>query len=196
MKKHDVIYVPGLGDANPRGQLALVRTWRLWGVRPHLYQMNWGDGEAFAPKFDRLLLMIDGIHAKGHVVSLVGASAGAGAVINAFAARKDIVNGVVCIVGKVNNADTIGPRYSRGNLAFVESANMVQRSLDQLDLDTDRSRILSRYAFVDLVVPRQDSEIVGARNRTVPTIGHSATITVQLVFGAPSFLRFLKKIAR
>jgi hypothetical protein len=193
MMKHSVIYIPGLGDANPRGQLTLVRTWKWYGIEPHFFQMNWADGEPFAPKFDRLLLLIDGQKAKGNKVSLVAASAGAGAAINAFAARKDAINGVVCIAGKVNNADTIGENYRRQNPAFVESANLVQRSLDQLDFDTDRTRILSRYALFDPVVPREDSEIAGAHNHAVPSVGHSVTIALQLMFGAPSFLRFLKQ---
>jgi hypothetical protein len=194
MKIHDVIYIPGLGDVNPRTQRGLIATWRLWGVRPQLFHINWGDGEAFAPKLERLLALIDDIAAKGHTVSLVASSAGAGAAINAFAARKKQINGVVCIAGKVNNPDTIGPRYSDGNPAFVESARQVQFSLDKLDFDTERSRIQSRYAIFDPVIPQRDSEVAGGQNKTVLGIGHSATIATQLLFGAPSFLRFLKAL--
>jgi len=39
---------------------------------------------------------------------------------------------------------------------------------------------------------RSDSYIAGANNRVVPTIGHTFTIAVQILFGAPSFLSFLK----
>lgn len=196
MKIHSVIYVPGLGDADPKGQRRLVATWRLWGVRPHLFHMNWADGEAFEPKLERLLKLIDGLHAKGNRVSLVGASAGAGAVINAFAARKDKVDGVVCIAGKINNPDAIGQSYRRKNPAFVESAQQVQFSLDKLDWDTDRPRIQSRYAFLDAIVPKHDSQVSGADNRMVPSIGHAFTIATQLLFGTPSFLRFLKQLEK
>jgi pimeloyl-ACP methyl ester carboxylesterase len=192
MKIHDVIYIPGLGDANPRAQRGLVATWRLWGVRPQLFHINWGNGEAFTPKLERLLALIDENLAQGHTVSLVASSAGAGAAINAFAGRKGRLNGVVCIAGKINSPETIGPRYSTGNPAFVGSARQVQFSLDKLDFDTDRSRILSRYAMFDPVVPRRDSQVAGGRNRTVLSFGHSITIATQLLFGAPSFLRFLK----
>jgi hypothetical protein len=192
MTIHDVIFIPGLGDANPRAQRRLVSTWRLWGVRPQLFHINWGDGEAFSPKLERLLALIDKCLEKGHTVSLVSASAGAGAAINAFASRKDKISGVVCIAGKINNPETIGPRYSTGNPAFVESARQVQFSLDKLDFDTDRPRIQSRYAIFDPVVPREDSEVAGGKNRTVPSFGHSVTIATQLLFGAPCFLRFLK----
>lgn len=192
--KHYVIYVPGVGDSNPSSQRTLVKTWRLWGARPYLYQMNWGDGKPFGPKLDGLLQLIDQLKTDDSSVSLVGASAGAGAVINAFAARKGKITGVVCICGKVNNAQTIGPGYSRNNPAFIDSANQVQPSLDQLDIDKDRPKILSRYAVIDPVVPQQDSVIAGAVNKTVPSFGHSSTIATQLLFGAPTFLHFLKNL--
>lgn len=194
--KHSVIYIPGLGDVNPRGQLALVRAWKWYGVEPHFFQMNWADGEAFAPKLDRLLMLIDGQHAKGNKVSLVAASAGAGAAINAFAARKNVVSGVVLIAGWVNFPEDIGQGYRRKNPAFVESANLVQSSLDKLGFDADRARIQSRHAIFDPVVPQKYSEVIGGNNVTVPSVGHATTIATQLAVGAPSFLRFLKHQAK
>lgn len=191
-----IIYIPGFGDTNPRAQRLLISTWRLWGVRPQLFHINWGDGEAFSPKLERLVALIDDEVAKGNSVALVSASAGAGAAINAFALRKEAITGVVCIAGKVNNPDNIGSNYSTGNPAFVESARQVQFSLDKLDFDTDRSRILSRYALFDPVVSRDDSVIAGAHNRTIWSIGHSVTIATQLIFGAPSFIGFLKRTAK
>jgi pimeloyl-ACP methyl ester carboxylesterase len=190
-----VIYVPGLGDSDKlTGQRLLVSTWRLWGVKPYVCQMKWGDGEAFAPKFERLLALIDTLAAGGNKVSLVGVSAGAGTTINAFAARKDKVNGVVCICGKVNNPQSIGGRYRSENPAFVKSAEQVQPSLDKLDFKLDRTRVQSRYAIFDGVVTREDSQLAGGVNKTVPGIGHVFTIATQLLFGAPYFLRFLEKL--
>jgi pimeloyl-ACP methyl ester carboxylesterase len=191
---HAVIYVPGLGDGTVKAQQRLVATWRIWGVNPYVVPMIWDEGEDFAPKLQKILDEIDELHAKGHKVSLVGASAGAGAVINAFAARKDKVSGVVCIAAKINNPESIGSSYRRRAPAFVESAYKVQSSLDRLDFENDRSRIQSRIAIFDPVIPTRDSEVVGAHNKTVPTVGHSVTIATQLLFGAPFFLRFLKRI--
>lgn len=196
MAKHSVIYIPGLGDANPRGQLALVRAWKWYGVEPHFFQMNWADGEAFVLKLDRLLMLLDGQHAKGNKVSLVAASAGAGAAINAFAARKNVVSGVVLIAGWVNFPEDIGQGYRRKNPAFVESAYRVQPSLDTLNFEADRARIQSRHAIFDPVVSQKYSEVIGGHNVTVPSIGHATTIATQLAVGAPSFLRFLKRQAK
>jgi hypothetical protein len=192
--KYSVIYVPGLGDKNPKGQRALVNMWRFWGVTPHFVQMYWADGEAFELKLKRITDKIDALHAEGNKIGLVGSSAGAGAAINAFAARKEIVSGVVTICGKINHPEDIGPKYSGPNPAFVGSAFMVQKSLDQLSFKHERKRIQSRYAFIDPLVTTNDSRVTGGKNRMVPTIGHSTTIATQMIFAAPFFLHWLKKI--
>jgi pimeloyl-ACP methyl ester carboxylesterase len=172
----------------------LLRTWRIWGVHPELFQMNWADSVTFNAKFVRLLTLIDTLADKGYEVSLVGASAGAGAAINAFAERKDKIRGVVCIAGKINNPESIGPRYRSQNASFVESAYLVPASLKKLDVSHDRPRILSLYGILDEIVPTKDSIIPGAHNRKVLTAGHAMTIATQLLFGAPLLLRFLKRL--
>lgn len=190
MPIHDVIYVPGLGDHNGRGQELLVTSWSLWGVRPHMLRMHWNDGQ-FEPKLQALLAKIDELHSAGHTVSLVGASAGATAVLNAFAVRPGKVHRVVLIAGWVNHPENIGPEYRSKNPAFVESAMQVQHSLDVLQGDV--SRIQSRYAIIDLIVPRKNSLIEGASSRVVFSFGHGLTIASQLLFGAPFWIRFLRR---
>jgi len=163
-------------------------------VEPELFQMNWGDKEPWTPKFQRLLARIDELVKEGKPVGLVGASAGASAVINTYAARKDHLVGIVCISGKINRPQVIANRYVKNNPAFVTSAYDCEQALKTLD-PADRRRILSRYAVFDGIVPHVDSRILGARNRLSPTLGHSPTIATQIVFGAPGFLRFLKQQA-
>lgn len=193
MKKLHVVYIPGLGDDNIARQSKAISTWRWWNVDAELFQMNWSDSQPWAKKFERLLARIDTLDTAQVPVALVGVSAGGSAVINAYAARKHKLVGVVCISGKVNRPNKIGPRYLRQNPSFVESARQAPDSLDRLDAD-DRKRILSRYAPLDLVVAQADSHISGARNRLSPTIGHIFTIAFQITLGAPSFLRFLKHL--
>jgi pimeloyl-ACP methyl ester carboxylesterase len=188
---HHVIYIPGLGDnKNVSGQRFAVGLWRIWGVKPHLYQMKWADGKPFQEKFDGLLTLIDVLTHTGSV-SLVGSSAGATAAINAYASRSQHIQAVVCIAGKINNPQTIGPYYLRDNPAFGESAQLAVSSLAQLDTG-ERQHILSLFAAVDPVVPARDSIVEGAINRRLPTAGHAVTIATQLIFGAPWFLHFIK----
>lgn len=195
MPKLHLIYVPGLGDKRVGGQAKVVSTWRFWGVKSELFQMNWADGEPWDPKFGRLLARIDELQKDGKSVGLVGASAGAGAVINAYAARKDKVAGAVLIAGKVNRPGTIGNGYRHKNPAFVESANQAPKSLKALNA-SDRKRILSLYAIADETVYKPDSHIRGAHNSIVPTIGHFFTIAILLSLGAPYYISFLKRHAR
>jgi pimeloyl-ACP methyl ester carboxylesterase len=194
-QKLHVIYIPGIGDAAGAFQPWAVETWPRWGAEAELFSMNWGDDVVWAEKFEHLLDRIDALAADGKNVALVGASAGAAAVVNAYAARQHKIVGVVCICGKINNPDSIGNRYRRNYPSFVVAAYKTAEALAKLD-DKARRRILCRYALFDNVVTnRADSRIPGARNRFSPTILHSLTIAFQITFGAPSFLRFLKKQA-
>jgi hypothetical protein len=187
-----LIYITGLGDSNPSGQRLAVKSWSLWGVKSELFQMNWANDETWQTKYDRLLKRIDYLTDKGKSVSLVGASAGAGATINAYAARKDRLVGCVLIAGKVNNPQSIGSGYRRKNPAFVDSAYAAPHALKTLN-SKERKRILSRYSPVDEMVRRSDSVIDGAVNQLVPSFGHYLTIALQITVGAPGFIRFLKK---
>jgi hypothetical protein len=188
-----VLYIPGLGDHKVGGQQRAVSTWKRWGVTPELFQMNWADGEPWENKFSRLLDRIDELNNAGSKVALVGASAGASAVINAFAARKHIVVGSVLLSGKVNRPSAVGDSFKRNNPAFWTSINDCQEALASLNTN-DRGRILSRYGVLDEMVPFTDSVIKGARNRAVPTIGHAFNIGSQLLIGAPSFIKYLKRL--
>lgn len=185
-----LIYIPGLGDDN--GQRRAVGSWRWWGVEAETFDSNWADQEPWKVKFKRLSERIDSLAEQGKSVALVGASAGAAAAISAYAAHKHQVVGVVLLAGKANRPETIGERYSRPNPALIPAVEASKKALTMLDA-ADRRRILSRYALWDETVHKADSRIPGARNRLSPTIGHVPTITLQIIFGAPSFIRFLKR---
>jgi hypothetical protein len=190
-----VFYIPGLGNPAATGQRLAIGLWSVWGVHAELVQLNWNDNENWETKFQRLNSRIEALTARGVPIALVGASAGASAVINAFARQKSHVVGCVLIAGKVNQPGTIGAVYRQQNPAFVESAVACQKSLGSLTGE-DRKRILSRYGAYDEIVSKTDSHIPGARNQIVPGIRHALIIANQLIFGAPSFLRFLKATAK
>ncbi|CAN5134914.1 hypothetical protein BH09PAT3_BH09PAT3_4350 [soil metagenome] len=193
-----VIYIPGLGDDKVTQTLSAQRlavtTWRFHGVTPHLFQMKWSDTESFELKLDRLLKLIDELSLKDKV-ALVCASAGATAALNAFAERRDVVVGVVCIAGKINNPQAIGSGYKQRNPSFWESAQQTNQSVSKLAA-SDRQRVLSIRAMFDEIVPAKDSIFEGAHNKRVGTSGHAITIITQLLFGAPAFLSFLKQVAK
>lgn len=195
MKRVYVLYVPGLGDEHVALQAKAINLWRWFGVKPDIVLMHWGDAEPWNAKLDRILARIDAAYADDYAVALVGASAGASAVITAYAARQTEVVGCVLIAGKVNRPEAIGEHYRKTAPRFVEAAYGVPDALASLPADTLKN-ISSRYAIFDNVVSRADSHISGARNTMLWTVGHAATIALQLTFGAPFFLHFLKLRAK
>jgi len=166
----------------------------MWGVESELFQMNWADEEPWDAKFARLLARVDVLRAEGKAVGLVGVSAGASAAINVYAARTNDIAGIVLIAAKVNRPTTIGALYREENPAFVSLVEQCVASLGKLDAAA-RQRILSRYGWYDGRVAKQDSFIERAHNRRVPGVGHALIIALQVLFGAPSFVRFLKRLA-
>ena len=187
-----IIYIPGLGDVQePQGQLRAISGWPKYGVEAEMFRMRWADKEPWEPKFKRLLTRVDKLVAEGKDVGLVGVSAGASAAINVFAARKDVIVGCVLIAGKVNRPNFIGTQTRRENPAFFQSATACEQSLKTLT-PADRQRILSRYGVIDMRVSRTDSHIPGARNRTIPSLGHFLTIASQITLGARGLVNFLQ----
>lgn len=188
-----IIYLPGVGDSDPDLQRRVVSSWRLWGVESELLHVNWASNETWPDKLTRILSRVEELKSAGKNVALVGASAGASAAVNAYSARPTQISGIVLICGKLKNASDIGPKYTTANPALVDSVTASDASLRLLGADK-KAKILTRRAFFDEVVTtKSDSIVEGARNRVSFTIGHAITIGFQLVFGAPSFIRFLKR---
>lgn len=187
--------MPGLGHRNPSFEKYILRSWGLWGADAEVFRMNWTDKEAWEPKFERLLKRIDELLAENKKVGLVADSAGTPVIINAYAARKNKLIGVVCICGKINRPETLGARYKEKNVALKPAVTHAVSSIAQLN-DQEKSRILSRRAIYDELVKKPDSYVDGAKNQVVFGFGHFLTIVTQIIFGAPSFIRFLKRQAK
>lgn len=189
-----VIYVPGLGDNRTYSQDKVLKLWRIFGLRAHFFPLGWADKEPFGPKLQRLLDMIDDLQKDGQPVSLIGVSAGGGAVINAYAKRKNLTS-VICIVGKIHNPQTVSDFILRANPAFRQSAYMVGKSLEQLG-KAERKRIMSIHPLKDLTVPIADTKIDGAEIKKVWAPGHISAIFVCLVFHGRLIGRFVRNHGR
>jgi len=189
--KHHVIYVPGILDDIYRAQSTALRFWWLWGVQAHLHAMPWAGQEAYRSKFERLLAEIDGHLEKGHVVSLIGASAGASAVLNAYDQRKDKINAVVYICGKINRPEAVSQRTYRANPAFQTALVQLQGVLQRLD-STDKSKLQSLYSAIDVSVPYADTRIPGVKERKLPSFRHGWAIIYAVTIGARGIVVYLK----
>lgn len=189
-----VIYVPGLGDKRSFGQNIAIQYWRLFGLRPVYFPLNWHKPEGFEIKLQRLLKKCKELNHANKGVTIVGISAGASAAVNAFAKSNDI-NSVVLICGKINNPNTIGQKIYDINPDFRQSVFGVKRSLEKLST-SDRSRIMSIHPWADQTVPINDAIIDGAKEKVLPGWDHISGIFFGVILGAPSIARFIKKTGK
>lgn len=187
---HHVIYVPGLGDGRTYGQDGAVRGWQKFGIDTEYMALGWADKQAFEPKLERLLNRVNQKLAQGKKVSLVGVSAGASAVLNAYAKQPNL-HSLVLICGKVNNPESIGGSVYKINPAFKESVFKVKDSLASLN-KAQRSRIMSIHPLYDGSVPVADTLIDGAKEASVPVIGHRLGVFFTIAFRGQLIANFIK----
>jgi pimeloyl-ACP methyl ester carboxylesterase len=189
----NAIYIPGLGDKTAYGQELIIQTWLIYGVKGHCERMLWADGRPFAPKLQRLLDRIDALHQEGKQVALVASSAGATAALAAFAQRQDVVKGVVCICGKINDTTNVSPATFAENVSFRQSLYQLQDILPTLSIDA-RKKIMSIHPITDNVVPIENTIISGAEEVIIPTHGHSKSIAYGLIIAAHRWTAFLRSL--
>ena len=194
-RQHHVIYVPGILDDIYFVQSTLVRFWRFYGVRGHTHEIPWAGPEAWEPKFEKLLERIDGYTAQDHTVSLVGASAGASAVLNAYAERRDSISGLAYICAKINTPDSVSSRTYAKNPAFKTSMELLQDNLKKLT-PADKAKMRSFYSTGDKFVPRDANIIPDVRESRLPPLRHGRAILYSLSLGAPKLIRELKRAAK
>ncbi|MDQ3123454.1 MAG: hypothetical protein M3Q14_02120 [bacterium] len=191
---HYVIYIPGLGDHHSYGQNIAIQLWRFYGIRPVYFPLIWNNKESFAVKLERLIKKVDKLKTLGSSVSLVGVSAGASAVINAYAASKSI-DTVISISGKINHPETIGKSAFDTNPDFEESMAMLAISLAKI-APRERKKILSIHPVKDQTVPIKDTIIEHAVEKQLPGRSHASGIFFGIVFGGPVIARFVKQKGR
>lgn len=158
-----------------RFQGFLVWLWMIYGVRGHCLEMPWKGDEAYEPKLAKLLALIDEYVEQGHRVSLVGASAGASAVINAYVLRKNSIQSVALICGKINFPHNVEQSLYDNNPAFKTSMYHLQKSLRQLT-HIDKSKITSYFSKIDRTVPYPDTVIPGVKAVPILPLRHPQAI--------------------
>ncbi len=196
--KHTIIYVTGLNDQNvifQKFQKLAVRSWQIYGVQPMLFQTDWADNKSFSEKLEQLLELIDDNSQQGNAVSLIGASAGASMVVAAYVRRKEAVNGVAFICGKLRNPQTIGASYYLQNPAFREAMSTLNDNLASLT-KVERARIMSIHPLFDGTVVITDTFVQGAKKAVFPTLFHIPTIGLGISLLSFVPIIFLKRLAK
>lgn len=187
-----IIYVPGIKDDFLYVQSCLIQFWRFRSIRPVLLTMPWSGEEPFEPKLARLVAKIDNLRRQGHKVSLVGASAGASAVLNAYAQRNEALESVAYICGKINHPGTVSSRTYAYNPAFKASMLQLQKTLHLIG-DTDKRKLCSFYSPADQTVPYADTVVKGVTEKILPPLGHPWAILYAISFGSGQLIQSLKR---
>ena len=194
---HMALVVPGLRDQIVLHQLLTVGG-KFGGIVPVIYRMGWHDGEKFEDKLGKLLAEIDLLRRRADRLSLVGTSAGAGAVLNAFLERRTVVYKAVNVCGRLIPGTSVGVRgfdeRTKSSRSFRESVMRFSEKERRLSA-ADRKRILCIYPSLgDELVPRDTCVLEGANNTSVPTGEHMFSIGIAMMFGYVT--KFLDKNER
>lgn len=191
-KKHHVIYVPGLADQRG-GYDLLINCWKIYGVTPHVYRMNWMDGKSFKPKLKKLVAEVNKYIKKGDTVSLVGGSAGGSAVLNTFLEQPKI-NAVVNICGRLRAGKNVFPSLelaAKGSPAFKESVLLFEKLEPKMKNEL-RKKVLCLAPIYDEIVPKSTASLNGATNKTIPSVEHMLSDFFGMTIFSPMVMKFVK----
>ena len=191
-QQHHVIYIPGIHDDAYRVQGLIVKIWWLLGVHGHCHVMPWAGQAGYEFKIQRLRSEIDKYSGRGHRVSLIGASAGASAVLNLYIEDPNKISGVSLICPKINRPETVSQKTYAANPAFRIALELLQSNVTKLTA-TDKSRVTVYYSPKDGVVSYADGRIPAVQERRLPPVRHGFAIIYALTLGSPRLLNRLKQ---
>ncbi len=178
-KEHHIIYVPGLNDQNilNRNLAKLIPFyWHKFSVTTHIIAPHWEEGDSFGPKLKLLLREVDALIYHGHIITIVGQSAGGSAAMNAFCERRNMIHKVVNITGRLNRGDNVNPsleQVSKNSRAFRESVLLFEKVNEPTLKPSDREKCLTIRPFWDEAVPSSTVSIKGATNLVAPFPEHT-----------------------
>ena len=194
--KHTVILVPGLGDRILR-HTWFTRQWEKDGIKVVIHTAPWNKTEEkFEPKLDRLLQHIDQLSNPQTNLTLIGTSAGASLVINAFAKRKSKIHKVINVCGRVRKGNSIWLPLiiaAKGHPAFYESVIACENEISKLTTN-DKAKIMTVSPWpIDGIVPMSCVPINGATNLSIPVPFHALGIGAALSFFRSHLINFIKR---
>lgn len=186
------IYVPGLGDERSLGQDQAMADWGKHGLDMLYFPLHWADkSSSWYEKFAGLISAIEDRYKQsgGQKIVLVGSSAGASAVLNAFHARPNKVGKVITICGKIYHPESLSATDFPKNPSFKKSLEKLPTTLASFSRH-QLSQILCATPLYDGRVPVSDAWINGAHRLTIPMAGHVASIAWAVSFGKRRFVSF------
>lgn len=201
MKEHHIIFVPGLHDQHPFNKTLstfILFVLKLHGTTGHIVRPNWEEGNSFKPKLKRITDTIDELHDVGHIVSLIGLSAGGSAVLNAFSERKKIVNGAVSVSARLRISKNSKPTFetaTKSSKAFGESIILFEKKNKPSLSKTDKQRLMTIRQIIDGTVPSSTSLLENTNQFIAPLPGHQFGAFVIAIW-AGRIMSFLNQLSK
>lgn len=188
-----IIVVTGLGDNGVATELA-TKGWKNLGFEPIMFIPEWEKDEGIEPKIRRLTDLVD----KEGKVIMLGISAGASLAMNVYIQKLDKVEKMVSVCGRLRlgwTDNVISKKLQHNtlkNIAFKDSVKLLSKNVRKLSVE-DKKRILTISSELgDELIPLKTSQLDGATNILIPTIGHLITITSALTNNFGKIDKFLK----
>lgn len=193
-KPHHVIYIPGLEDQR-KGYELIINCWRIYGIIPHVHRIGWKDGNNdFKPKLEKLVKEVSIFLKQGNIVSLVGASAGGSAALNAFIEEPKI-NAVVNLCGRLRAGKNVSPSLEKASSespSFKQSVVLLEKR--ELAMSKNqRGKVLTLSPLWDEIVPKSTTSLSGTSNRILPSVEHALTGFLGMTIFSPLIINFLKQ---
>ena len=178
-----------------KGRTKLLKAWHFKDVEIEICRMYWTVNDPWEEKLARLIERIDECHAEGKLVSIIGESAGAAAVINAVYLRQHKLNAAILLCGKSQYPERVAPQLYHRNPAFRDALTDSQTIVGQLT-KSQKKLLLNLHPIFDLTVPVWETKIAGVRNRTFPFIMHAVGIVFAMTVWNWWIVRYIKKQAK
>lgn len=196
MKTHSIIYIPGLGDHSLKGRSKLLKPWsRYKDIEIELCPMHWTVNEPWEEKLSWLINKIDHRHGEGKLVTIIGESAGATAVINALWLRSDKLHAAVLLCGKSQYPDRVSPHLYRRNPAFREALTDSHKIIQNLT-HKQKDLLLNWHPILDLTVPVAETKIPGVKNKLFPALLHAISIVSAMTIWNWQVVHHIRKRAK
>ncbi len=191
---HVILYIPGLGDKNLGGRRKLLSLWHYKNVSIEICPMYWTVDETWQVKLSKLLARVDELHAQGRVVSLIGESAGATAVVQALEQRTSSLNLVILLCGKSQFPERVAAARYRDNPALKNALVASSQAVARLT-PSQKSMMINLHPLFDPVVPVPETKIPEVKNIMMPSIGHATSIVFANTLWSWKIVRCIKKSA-
>lgn len=189
----NLIIIPGLGD-DARYTKFLTRGWeKKYGIKITVMTFGWnGESDEFQERLDAIDKKIKEFLQENKNVSLLGISAGGGAVINLYSKNKDKIEKVICVCGRLSDPN-IGKMWNHRKKdlgIFIESVRLAEENTGKLD-KKELEKFLTIRPVYDDVVPVRTMTLDGAKNKKVKAVQHMISIFLIMTFYSRISAKFI-----